>query len=159
MKTEQSFRTSVIFCALILFAVVAGGGEDSPFRYPPSLKNLNRAILRDEVADFRHLIFDRVDLYRRISQGSIYVARGHGLDRATFEEHSTNSWKIVQDACRDLHVLGRVGPKSQIRIVKHDEIIQSTVEPFGYVGNGLTSEFLRTPLEAGDVIVFTQTFD
>jgi len=121
---------------------------------------VNPVILISEIPDLRLLVIEnKTNLDQRISHGVICVARRGRLDNAYLEEHSTNTWKTVRDACRDLKILERSKQRSQIRVIKRDAIVQSSIDPPGSTGNGLTDEFLRTPLQAGDVIIFTVIFD
>ena len=123
-----------------------------------SYKIVSPVTLVSEHSDLRYLVFEnKTDLDSRISRGVICVARGHPNDPALFEEHATNTWNTVRDACRDLKVLGRSKSMPQIRVVKRDAIVQSSFHP--PTGNGLTDEFLRTPLQAGDIIIFAVIYD
>jgi hypothetical protein len=115
---------------------------------------LNRKTLRCEVPDLRRTVMDAAHINDCIVRRVFCVARGHQLDKGILKEYPIQNLRTVEDALRLPELAVKDSPSRQLRVIQHDAILQSTIDPWGHITNRFTSEFLHSPLHPGDVVVF-----
>ncbi len=109
--------------------------------------------LLGESRDLRLNYFSQDTIDARTRDGIVSLIKYNFIVRQEATSRSTNDWGSIRSVLLELKVLDRTTRRPQVRVVKRDSIVQSSLDAHDDPGSGFSDMFLNTKLAGGDIII------